>query len=501
MRNEELSRSIKDSGRATWGTLVVLTLVAFLLRASHLDGQSLWRDEVDVIRLAGEPIPQLVKNLIRAGHNGPLYYLLMRGWLSLAGYSEFALRYLSLCCGVLGVPLVYVTGRHLLGRKAAVLAAVLVAISPFLAWYSQDAKMYALVTALTLLAMTCLLEALATQHGQWWIGFLICASLALYIHMLSVLMIPVYVAAFLLAGPHSARQWRWGLVAFGLLTLPYLPLAIWQLPLALNVYDTGHPFYPIHQMLSLLFNLYARGMAMVGSWVALTGFIFAMLAGFFLATGGFPQSDLTHDRLSSPAGRRMQFFLLSWLLLPIALVYLISLRTPIFEPRYLIYLAPAFYLLTASGIVALSRLSWLATGLALTIVLTFSLLGVWVQASTPIKSDFRAAADYVTTHRRNNAPIMFQMPYVRHTFDYYYQGEYVALEGLWTNNGAGEAHVGEGMARLVGAYPEIWLVASESWLWDSRALTQAWLDAHADLIESASFTLVDVYHYQLKIGK
>jgi hypothetical protein len=182
-------------------------------------------------------------------------------------------------------------------------------------------------------------------------------------------------------------------------------------------------------------------------------------------------------------------------------VYLISLRAPVFEPRYLIYLAPAFYLLAGLGVVALSRLSRVAAALALAVVLSFSLLGVWVQATAPIKSDFRAAVDYVIIHRLNDAPVMFQMPYVRHTFDYYFDGEYVVLEGPWTNGGASETEVEDSMRRLLEAYPEVWLIASESWLWDSRDLTRTWLDRNADLTESASFTLVDVYHYNLQMGK
>jgi hypothetical protein len=484
---------------ATWGTLITLTLVAFLLRAPHLDAQSLWRDEVDVIRLAGESTSQWAQQLGRAGFNGPLYHLVMQGWLSLAGESEFALRYLSLCFGVLAIPLVYRAGKRLVGRQAAVMAAALVAISPYLVWYSQDAKMYTTVTALTLLGMVCLLEALATGQLRWWAGFLLFASLSLYVHILSVLMIPVYAAAFLVARPLPQGQWRRGLIAFGLLTLPYLPLAIWQLPLMLDTYDTGHPFYPINQVLSLLFNLYARGLAMVGSWVVVAGFVFAMLGGLFLSVRKEPGRGTTGYRPSVPGGSRWRLFLLIWLLLPILLVYLISLRAPVFEPRYLIYLTPAFYLLTGLGIVALSRLFWVAAGLALCIVLSFNLLGVWVQTTTPIKSDFRAAAGYVMTHRQNNAPIMFQMPYVRDTFDYYFDTEYVALEGPWTNGGESEAQVENSMTRSLAAYPEVWLVASESWLWDSRGLTQAWLDQHADLVESANFTLVDVYHYNLQM--
>ncbi len=487
----------KNSHTATWGVLIGLTLVAFLLRAPHLDAQSLWRDETDVIRLANEPPSQLARNLLRTEHNGPLYYLLMRGWLRLVGEGEFALRYPSLCFGVLATPLVYRAGRRLVEKQAAMMTTALIAVSPYLVWYSQDAKMYALVTALTLLALTCQLEALTKGWPRWWVGFVIAASLSLYIHVLSILMILVYVVALLLAWPRWRRRWWWGLASFGLLTLPYLPLAVWQLPLVLNTFETGHPFYPLNQILSLLFNLYTRGIAMVGGWVVVAAFVFAMLSGLFSSPEeGFWSRFAGKWRLV-PGRIRSRLFLLAWLLLPIVLVYLISLRAPVFEPRYLIFVAPAFYLLTALGVVALSRLSWVATGLTLGVILSFSLLGVWVQASTPIKSDFRAAAAYVMIHRQADAPIMFQMPYVRHTFDYYFKGDYVILEGPWTNGKVSEAQVEEVMAHLLEDYSEIWLISSESWLWDSRGLTQAWLDQHADLIESASFALVDVYHYDL----
>jgi mannosyltransferase len=492
---------------AAWITLIGLTLAAFWLRAPHLSAQSLWRDEVDVLRLANQPVVQLVRDMTKVQHNGPLYYLLVRGWLRLVGQSEFGLRYLALSFGMVAVPLVYRVGRRLVGGQAGLLATVVVTISPYLVWYSQDGKMYAMVAALSLLAVWCQLEALATGWPGWWVGFVVAASLSLYTHILSALMLPVYMVAFALDWPHSRRQWRRGCVALGLLTLPYVPLAAWQLPLVLNSYDTGHPFYPLHQMLSLLFNLYSRGTAMVGGWPVVAAFLFAMFAGIFFSTQHtYPQRQAQRGLLpgsyflSKVAGIRARLFLLVWLFLPMALIYLISLRAPVFEPRYLIFAAPAFYLLVAVGLVNLAKLSQPAAGVSLVVILSFSLLGVWVQASTPIKSDFRAAAGYVQAHHQDGTPIMFQMPYVEYTFDYYYGRDYVALEGPWTNDGKAETQVADGLTKQLQGYSDIWLVASESWLWDSRGLTQAWLNQHAHLIESASFTLVDVYHYDLTVA-
>jgi len=47
---------------------------------------------------------------------------------------------------------------------------------------------------------------------------------------------------------------------------------------------------------------------------------------------------------------------------------------------------------------------------------------------------------------------------------------------------------------------ELWLVVSEEESWDSRRLTRAWLDAHAELVDQAHFMRVDLYHYQFRPG-
>jgi hypothetical protein len=314
--------------------------------------------------------------------------------------------------------------------------------------------------------------------------------------MLSALMIPVYLATLWLFWPNDRRQWWMGGTALGLLTLPYLPLVAWQLPLVLRPHDTGHPFYPMPRMLSLLFNLYTRGVAMVGGWPVVAAFLFALFLNITPSIQGH-----TDRRLKKPPLSRSQLFLLLWLLAPFVLIYLISLRTPVFEPRYLIFAAPAFYLLVALGLITLSRLSRLAAGLTLAVILSFSLQGIWVQGTLPIKSDFRAAASYIKTHRMDGSPIMFQIPYVRYTFDYYFGGDYVALDGPWTNDGKSEIDVADAMTQLLEGYSDIWLVVSESQLWDSRGLTQAWFNRYARLTGYASFTLVEVYHYELTSAK
>jgi len=73
--------------------LLVLVGITFALRVVFLDRQSLWRDEVDALNFAIAPWSELTGNFLRPGWNGPLYFLLLRAWVAVAGKSAFALRF------------------------------------------------------------------------------------------------------------------------------------------------------------------------------------------------------------------------------------------------------------------------------------------------------------------------------------------------------------------------------------------------------------------------
>ena len=144
------SRTFQLSRQQRYAAMMLgVLLAAFALRVFHLDYQSLWRDEVDAIRYSGGSFLSLLTILTQKGHNGPLYFVFLRGWRILTGDTEFALRYFSVVGGVLMIALAYQAGRQLrLGRAISVIAALLIATSPYLLWYSQEAKMYTWLTSL-----------------------------------------------------------------------------------------------------------------------------------------------------------------------------------------------------------------------------------------------------------------------------------------------------------------------------------------------------------------
>jgi hypothetical protein len=83
-----------------WG-MVGLLIAAFAIRALTLTNQSLWRDEVDALRFAQAPWREMLATFTRPGWNGPLYFVLLRGWVKLGQVLRCVISHSSLACSPL----------------------------------------------------------------------------------------------------------------------------------------------------------------------------------------------------------------------------------------------------------------------------------------------------------------------------------------------------------------------------------------------------------------
>ena len=153
--------------RETW-FLLALTLLALFLRVLRLDLQPLWWDEGYSVWFATHPLGQMV-GLTAEDIHPPLYYALLHGWTLLLGSGPIALRLLSVVFGVLAVPAIYLAGRRMLTHRAALLAALLLAINPLHIFYSQEVRMYGLM-ALWSIGVAAAAWGMCRSVGVWGCG-------------------------------------------------------------------------------------------------------------------------------------------------------------------------------------------------------------------------------------------------------------------------------------------------------------------------------------------
>ncbi len=134
---------------ADWLIIGALVAVAAALRFATLTHQSLWFDEAQAVHEMHLSLGAMLSTWSANEPNPPLYFVAAWLWTHVFGAGAGGLRSFSAVVGIVTVPLVYLAGRELVSRRASLFAAGLVTLSPFMIWYSQEAREYALLAALS----------------------------------------------------------------------------------------------------------------------------------------------------------------------------------------------------------------------------------------------------------------------------------------------------------------------------------------------------------------
>lgn len=159
-----------------------LVVIAAVIRIVVLNNQSYWMDEALTAYEARLPFGAMINTVVHVETTPPLYFVLIWAWAHVFGNGEVALRSVSMLAGVALVPLAYLSASELVSRRAGVIAAALVTFNPFLIWYSQEARTYMLLAALSGASFLWFIRARrkpSRRNLAWWA---IWSSLALCTH-------------------------------------------------------------------------------------------------------------------------------------------------------------------------------------------------------------------------------------------------------------------------------------------------------------------------------
>jgi 4-amino-4-deoxy-L-arabinose transferase-like glycosyltransferase len=227
---EAVSDAVRSRSRTFW-IVAGLTVLAAGLRFATLGVQSYHHDEiVTASRILRDGFWHAMDAVGFSESAPPLYYVLAWLWTQVTGTGEAGLRSVSALAGVATVPVAFMLGAQLSGRRAGIVAAALVAVNPMLVWYSQEARAYALFALLTALSLLYFVRALDQGRRRDFIAWGIASALALATH---------YFAAFPIAAEALwllRRRGRETAPGLGILAAGGLLLA----PLAIHQMSIGH---------------------------------------------------------------------------------------------------------------------------------------------------------------------------------------------------------------------------------------------------------------------
>jgi 4-amino-4-deoxy-L-arabinose transferase-like glycosyltransferase len=239
------AQSVRDAARArsrAFWIVAGLTVLGAVLRFATLGVQSYHHDEiVTASRVLRAGFGHAMDAVGFSESAPPLYYALAWLWTQLTGTGEWGLRSLSAVAGVATIPVAYLIGTELRGRRPGLLAAALVAVNPMLLWYSQEGRAYALLTLLCAISLLYCIRALQRGRRRDFTLWGIASGLALATHYFAVFPIAAE-ALWLLRRRGRASAPGLGVVA--LFGLAMAPLAIHQASLAhaewISNFTLGH---------------------------------------------------------------------------------------------------------------------------------------------------------------------------------------------------------------------------------------------------------------------
>ncbi len=360
--------------------IAALLLFAFGLRAHRIGEQRVWWDEGWSVWVARFSPLEILR---QTGHDvhPPLYFELLHFWRALSGDSEAALRLSAALLGVLTIALTYALGRRMArgtlspawANTVGLLAALFLTVSRFAIAWSQEVRMYALASLLAVLAVW-------AARRVWDRGWR--RDAALYVLATAAGLYTLYLFAPVWMAVNVAWLWVWRgapdrrreFLRWAGLQLLVLALFLPWLWYAAGGFLSTAAATPIGLLdfLHIYWTVLTVGIPVdvaQFNWLTLPALAIFLLAVGALVAGAWraarrpsaTPSDLPSAvrRAPSPAVRDLML-LLTVLLIPIVIVYIVSLPkqnfyNPPFNPRYLVIFTPFYSILLAWGLAVLGR--------------------------------------------------------------------------------------------------------------------------------------------------
>jgi hypothetical protein len=178
------------SSRLAWGLVAVLALAA-ALRAWNINYWSMWEDEEGSLRLAQQPF---------AGFPGffPVFFVGLNRLLTITGMSIGAARALPVLMGLLSIALTYYCFRRFVGARAALVAALLLAVNMGHLFFSQSIRYYTTALVFQIVSLYWFLDGFERDRAVTLLLSHLAFVLALLTHFSAVLLAPVFVGYLLL---------------------------------------------------------------------------------------------------------------------------------------------------------------------------------------------------------------------------------------------------------------------------------------------------------------
>ena len=307
--------------------------------------QSVWFDEAYSIMVAKRSASEIIR-LSALDTHPPLYYLILKIWANVFGWSELALRSLSVIFYGASIAVAGCFIKKHFNARAAIYVLTMLLLAPLLMRYGFEIRMYAMASLIGVAATAMLVRAHSSKRWTDWLIYGVLVALGMYTLYYLALLWLAHLAWLVAmdAGRLRKSSWkecRWiGAYTFSLLLfLPWLSSFLKQVGNG-ALAPIGQPMN-LEQLVGVIsFNTIYQPLWQLGviASVLVVGVI-------FLATRAINKS--LHIK---KINRGILLLLVCYIVVPIAVLMLISLVKSMYVERYLAHVAIGLAMLAGASL-------------------------------------------------------------------------------------------------------------------------------------------------------
>jgi len=420
-----------------------ILFLALVLRVVVIN-QSFWLDEaIGALVVKGQNAVEIVTQFPKGDNHPPLYYLALEGWSNIFGYSEIALRSLSVLFGVLTVYFTFLIAKIILKRKNTfypLFSALLLASSPFHIYYSQEARMYIMAGLFATMSIYYFLQTFDTKvkHKYSWLLFSLSITALVFTDYVPVFLLPLF-WVYAVIKKQKKDWWKKFVLSHLLLFVAgviWAPIFLFQLERGAWLMETLPAWGKL-----------AGGATPKQALLVWAKFILGRISfrnkPFYYGLIGISSLPFLYSLKNAFKEKDKMLLIWGWLVLPLSLAFLGSFIFPAFIYFRFLYVIPALYLLVAQGVDLITdRKIRILVG---ALILVVNIFGWFVYIDEPYqqREQWRQAVSFIESRaQKGSEVVVFENPQPFAPYMWYEKG-LIDAYGVTDSISANEAETKE----------------------------------------------------------
>jgi mannosyltransferase len=477
-------RALLANLKRTWyvpATLLLIGILSFVIYYVPLANESLRLDESQSIWQTSHSLKETLFIVAQDVHV-PLYHIIFHFWITIFGTSTAVIRLLSFIFFLLSLPFIYLLGRTILNKPWSLTVVGLIALSPFISWYANEARMY---TLLGLMSVICQYLFIRIMRGQknswpWYVAVCVVGAYSHYFFMFNLASQALFFFFNLKKFPKGSLLRFVGTALTVAAALSPWIIYFVSMGAASNTKPNIAPPTPID-----FFNVYSQflfGFQSTALNTILIAFWPLMVVLALMMVKKFYKPDFAVYYVATAA------------FIPVLMAFLLSfIVSPFFLSRYMIAAVIPLYVLIAWILSRYSKkLAIFAVALVFAITAILSSHQLYAN-DAPVRENYKILVNDIKKEATPNDVIVMSSPFTVYPFEYYYDGPLqIKTLPVWDrqNPGPVTAYVPGQLPAQVNelkkGHQNIYLVLSYDQGYEKEI--RAYFKSHFELVEDKTYS-------------